>query len=203
MRVQLFTLTINKDITMPYPKRNKNKVPQEIFEGMRAVNTQNYTESNIKLGVQYEISRILTNVPSLSSVYSVFITGNLPVSLKGRVFSYSGDGIVASIYKDSVYTGGINEQIMNANDINPVTSLSQVLSNVNVTDIGSLAFAQNHYIGNKSNQGKGGSSLIQGNEKILKPNTAYLLVIESLDSAAQDISALLSWYEGELDLPLK
>ena len=56
-------------------------------------------------------------------------------------------------------------------------------------------------MGDTSNQCKGSTGVIFGREKLIKPNTTYLFRITSLDAVIQDITSLLTWYEGELDLP--
>ena len=175
--------------------------PSGVYEGVRAITTQSYTEANSKIGAQHEGSTLLTGVTALSNNDTIFLTGSLPVALKGRVISYTGRGVSAFIYESPEYTGGTPTEYQNASAINPVTGLSKIIVGATVTVDGVLRFAPEHLIGNRSNQGKGGTGSVVGREKILKPNTAYLLRLASLDNQAQSISSLLTWYEGELDLP--
>ena len=175
--------------------------PNGIFQGFRAITTQTYTEANSKLGVEHEGSTLFT-AAGLSVNNTFFVTGSLPVALKGRVIGFTGDGVTAEIFTGATYTGGTSVDYQNASDINPVTGLSQIIVGAALVDEGVLAFAPDHLIGNTSNQGKGSTGAIVGREKILKPNTTYLFRITSLDSASQSIASLLTWYEGELDLPL-
>ena len=176
--------------------------PSGIFKGLRAVNTQTYVEANSKLGVQHEGSTRLVGVAGLASNDTIFLTGSLPVALKGRIIGYTGDGVTAEIFTGATYTGGASAPYQNASDINPVTGLSQIIVGATVTDDGALAFAPDHLIGNTSQQGKGSTGAVVGREKLLKPNTVYLFRLTSLDAQPQDISSLLTWYEGGLDLPL-
>ena len=176
--------------------------PNGIFSGTRAITTQSYTEANSKLGVEHEGSTLLSGIAGGAENDTFFVTGALPVSLKGRVIGYTGDGVTAEIFTGATYTGGVSVSYQNASDINPATGLSQIIVGATTTDSGTLAFAPDHLIGNTSNQGKGSTGSIIGREKLLKPNTVYLFRLKSLDSAAQDIASLLTWYEGELDLPL-
>lgn len=175
-------------------------IPEGAFEGLRAMITQSYTEANSKLGVEHEGSTLYTADGS-SSNDTFFVTGNLPVSLKGRVIGFTGDGVTAEIFTGATYTGGAPAVYQNASDINPVAGLSQIIVGATVALEGTLAFAPDHLIGNTSQQGKGSAGIIAGREKLLKPNTTYLFRITSLDAVAQDITSLLTWYEGELDLP--
>jgi hypothetical protein len=178
------------------------EMPDGLYSGLRAITMQSYTEANSKNGVEHEGSTLLLAVGGGASNDTIFLTGSLPVSLKGRVIGFTGDGVTAEIFTGPAYTGGSPVPYQNASDINPVTGLSQIIVGATVSDDGTLAFAPEHLIGNTSVQGKGSTGAVVGREKLLKPNTAYLFRITSLDAAAQDVSSLLTWYEGELDLPL-
>lgn len=171
------------------------------FTGLRAMVTQSYTEANSKLGVEHEASIIFT-AGALSSRDTIFVTGDLPVAIKGRVIRYTGEGITAEIFSGATYTGGTTLEYQNASDINPQIGLSQVIEGASIVGEGDLVFAPDHLIGNTSNQGQGSAGSVIGREKLLKPNTIYLFRLTSLDSQPQDISSLVTWYEGELDLPL-
>ena len=179
-----------------------NPPPDGIYEGMRAITTQNYTEANEKNGVQHEGSTLILGVGAGASNDTIFLTGPSPVSLKARVIGYTGTGVSGSIYESPLYTGGSLAQYQNASAINPVVGLSQIIVGATITSDGDLVFAPTYSLGNQSRQGKGVASSITGDEHLLKPNTAYLLRLTSLDTQEQDISSYLSWYEGELDLPI-
>ena len=175
-------------------------IPVGAFLGYRAINTQNYTESNIKLGVQHEGSTIITLLGSAIN-NTIFLTGSLPVILKSREVGYDGVGISTYIFESPTYTGGTSVPYQNPNAITQVAGLSQILITPTIISDGVLAFAPSHLIGSASNQGKGSPSTNVGQEKILKPNTAYLLRLENLDSSTSKVTSTLSWFEGELDLP--
>lgn len=175
--------------------------PEGLYTGLRAMTVQDYVEANVKNGVQHEGSTLLA-VTGGGSNDTIFLTGSLPVSLKGRKIAYSGLGVSAFIYKDPAYTGGTSIGYQNANSINPVTGLSQIIVGATVTNDGDLSFAPVHSLGNASNQGKGAVVSAIESEHILAPNTAYLLRLTNLDPQQQQVASHLSWYEGELDLPL-
>lgn len=175
--------------------------PEGLYSGTRAITVQSYVEANIKNGLEHQGSTILT-IAGGASNDTIFLTGALPVALKGRVISYTGDGITGEIFEAPTYTGGTSAPYQNGNAINPVTGLTQILINPSVTTDGVLKFAPTHSFGNQSNQGKGEADTGIVGERILKPNTAYLFRLTSLDTASQQVSSFLSWYEGELDLPL-
>lgn len=178
-----------------------NPPPEGIYSGLRVLTVQNYTEANVKNGVQFEGSTILQIAGSASND-TIFLTGNLPIALKARNIGFSGIGVSAFIYEGHAYTGGTQATYQNANAINPQNGLSQIIVGSTVTEDGTLVFAPTHSIGNESNRGKGATASIVGGERIFKPNTAYLLRLTSLDTQPQTVSSFLSWYEGELDLPL-
>lgn len=176
--------------------------PDGLYEGGRAITVQSYVEANSKLGVQHEGSTLLSNVAGGALNDTIFLTGSLPVSLKGRIVSYTGDGVTAYIYEAPTYTGGTEASYQNASAINPVTGESKIIVGATVSDDGTLVFAPVHFIGNQSQQGQGTTANSVTAERLLKPNTPYLLRLESLDSQPQNISSYISWYEGELDLPV-
>lgn len=172
-----------------------------IVLGTRAITVQGYQEANVKNGVQYEASKNFGSVAGSTSIDTIFTTGSLPVALKGRVVSFTGDGVSAFIFKAPSFTGGSTEAFQNATDINPVAGGITITTGVTLTDDGTLLFAPIHAFGNSSNQGKGGILTLLEPEQILAPNTDYLLRLTSLDASAQNIASHLRWYEGGLDLP--
>lgn len=178
------------------------EAPNGLYSGTRAITVQSYTEANAKNGSEHEASVYLTAVAAGANNDTIFQVGSLPVSIKARVVSYTGAGVEGNIFEAPSYTGGTPLALYNATSINPIASLSSVLEGATVTVNGTQAFASTHSIGNTSNQGQGSTGSVLGSEKILKPNTDYLFRLTSLDTQPEDISSFVSWYEGELDLPL-
>lgn len=174
--------------------------PEGLYEGTRAITTQGYVEANIKLGAQFEGSTLLT-IGGGASIDTIFLTGSNPVSLKGRKISYNGNGVTAEIFASPTYTGGSPATYQNANNKNPQVGESQIIVGATITDDGTLAFSPIHSLGNSGFFG--GGSQVPGieSERILAPNTAYLLRLTNLDAGDQQVASHLSWYEGELDLP--
>ena len=78
--------------------QSSTTIPPEVFSGNRAINVQLYDESNKKLGSQWEASRRLTNVGRNQKFYSIIKTRTLPVDLKSRLFTFTGDGLIARFY---------------------------------------------------------------------------------------------------------
>lgn len=181
---------------------NYTDSPEGLYSGTRAMTTQSYTEANIKNGFQFEGSTVVTGVGNNQAVNTIFTTGAKPVILKARVISYSGEGVTAEIFRDVIFTGGTSQTYQNPNNYKPQVGLTVILSGATVTNTGTTAFAPITYIGNSSNQARGATAIAVGGERILAPNTSYLLRLTGIGSA-QTISSFLSWYEGEPDLPLQ
>lgn len=177
-------------------------LPTGIASGDRAMTVQSYTEANSKRGVQHEGSTLLA-MPGDGVNDTIFLTGSLPVAMKGRTINFNGVGVKGEIYTGVTYTGGTPAVYQNASDINPVPGLSQIIVGATVTDPGTLAFAPVYAFDNSSVVGRGGAVILLGGEKLLKPNTAYLFRLTSLDTQPQSVSSFLTWYEGGLDLPLQ
>lgn len=175
----------------------------QMRKGVAAVVTQDYSEANAKNGVQWEISRRLTGVASGARNTSIILTGDLPVDLKSRVFGYTGDGLFADIYESPTYTGGteVGNTPYNMSRINPATKQFKVLTGFTLTDDGVQCGATIYALGPRATASQGLSPRPFGANRILEPNTAYLLTFTSLDTQPQDIMARLDMYEGTLDMP--
>lgn len=161
------------------------------------ITTQSYIERANKQGKLFTASRRVTDVAGGSNLDSIFITGTKQVIFNQRIIGYTGDGVIASIYRDAVATGGTAAEINNPNDITPQAATAQLLTGATVTNIGQLTVAATYSEGNASNQGQGNSQAILGEQIIMAPNTTYLLRITSLDTAAQNINAYVSWFEDD------
>lgn len=161
------------------------------------VTANTYSDAANKKGQLFTASRRVTGVAAGANLDSIFITGTKQVIFNQRIVGYSGSGLVASIYRGAVATGGTAAEINNPNDISPQTATAQLLTGSTVTSIGQLTIAAAYSEGNASNQGQGNSQAVLGERVIMAPNTTYLLRITSLDTAAQNINAYISWFEDD------
>ena len=161
------------------------------------ITTQSYIERANKQGKLFTASRRVTDVAGGSNLDSIFITGTKQVIFNQRIIGYTGKGVVASIYRGAVATGGTAAEINNPNDITPQAATAQLLTGATVTNIGQLTVAATYSEGNASNQGQGNSQAKLGEQIIMAPNTTYLLRITSLDTAVQNINAYVSWFEDD------
>lgn len=176
--------------------------PAGIYDGSRAITVQSYLEANAKNGLGHELSALFESMGNGEQADSIFVIGSVPVILKRRTASYTGDGVELDIYEDVTYSSlGAEIPQYNLSRINPVTEIAKFYSDPVITDDGVQVFPTEYLIGNQSNQGKGGTGEESGRERILKPNTSYLFRVTSRE-AGQDVALFDSWYEGEPDLPL-
>lgn len=166
---------------------------------LRALRDGAIIQEGTRTGKLYNASRRITGVAAGANVDSIFTTGALPVYLFMRDVGRSGLGVSASIYRAPTYTGGTLDPVYSVNDITGDGSLSTIQLRISptVTVVGTQTVATSFAIGNTSNQGQGGIAELKQPLYML-PNTAYLLRITSLDSQAQDITANIAWYEGNL-----
>lgn len=178
-----------------------NDIPPGAFEGYRAINVQSYDESNRKLGSQWGASRRILAATAGGKYYSIIKTRTIPLDLKARIFSYTGDGLIARFYTgftpqtlptaEPVYCKRPARPAFRDFDLYAIAAAPASLGNRWSEDL----FLE----GSTSNQSKGVASIAAGQGWIIDPNTEVLLEIESL--SAQNISATLSMFNGLLDLP--
>ncbi|HEI0612151.1 TPA: hypothetical protein SIF59_004028 [Escherichia coli] len=172
-----------------------------IINGLRAQTVQPYDEINKKRGLQWEASRLVTLAAGATS-YSIIKTGAQTVDLKQRAFAFDGVGITASIYKSPTYTGGTPGVLYNFRTGTLTLPLTQLIVEPTVTNNGTKCGADIFAIGPVSNQSKGQNLTIFPGNRILEPNTTYLLTFTSRDTnASQDVAARIEFYEGGLDYP--
>ena len=177
-------------------------IPPEAFSGNRAINVQFYSESNKKLGSQWEASRRLTNAGLNQKFYSIIKTRTLPVDLKARFFTFTGAGLIARFYTGfTPVTLPSPEPVFSLRPDQPAFRDFDIYAVTAPVSLGTKWAADIFAEGNTSNQSKGSVGNSYGSGWIIEPNKEILLEIESLD-AAQNISARLELYNGLLDLPL-
>lgn len=165
------------------------------------ITAQSYSERANKQGKLFTASRRVTDVAGGANLDTIFITGTKQVVFNQRVIGYTGKGVIASIYRGAVATGGTAAEINNPNDVIPQAVTAQLLTGSTITSIGQLTVAATYSEGNASNQGQGNSQARLGEQVIMAPNTTYLLRITSLDTVAQNINAYVSWFEDDTYLP--
>lgn len=176
--------------------------PDGAFSGSRAALTQGYNEANVKLGRQsfVRVAWPLADPVAAGTPRKIhFRTGALPVIFKGRVFDYVSEEMTIELYEGATgITGGTAVPVRNFNRISPVASLVTVTKNVTATGNGTLIDDAEYFYGSANAPQRAAASIPSGRERILKPNTSYLIVV----SGAGRAQYFGDWYEGAPDFPL-
>ncbi|MFH5067208.1 hypothetical protein ACHHY8_02495 [Enterobacter cloacae complex sp. 2024EL-00215] len=176
--------------------------PNGLFTGARSITQQSLVEAAIKNGTLFTASRRVTGVAAGAFLDSTFTTGSKPCILVRRDVGYTGIGVAAYVYRNATATGTpVPADINNPNDTNPATTTVTLNSGMTFTS-GTLTVSVAYSEGNGSNQGQGNSQAKLGEPIIMLPNTTYVLRIQSLDTATQNINAYVSWIEGYPDFPI-
>ncbi|UNY40113.1 hypothetical protein KLEA5_gp10 [Aeromonas phage vB_AveS_KLEA5] len=171
-------------------------------QGQKAVVFQNYTEANVKNGVQYYCRALFPAVGVGTTVQFSFQTGVKPVVIKSREVNFDGSSRVDYVaLEGGTATGGAAVEVGNENRINPVPTTVTLKQGVSLS--GGVTFRTKTIFGSGSTSG-GGSRVgtdVLGRETVLKPNTLYQVKLTNTAGSTANIQLELSWYEGTLDLP--
>jgi hypothetical protein len=182
-------------------------IPPLAFAGLRAINVQTYIESNVKLGQQFYIQSQIPVMEHGTLYNATFKTGALPVLVKDRQVYGNGNAWSYQAFKAPTgVSGGTPITIQNFNDINPGTSLCTLTTGVTATGYGTPWGDAQRVFGSNSATNRVGQGLVPGGDKILKPNSTYLIQFNNFDTTTgaageANIDYFLSWYEGQPDLP--
>lgn len=180
--------------------------PAGAYSGLRALTTQSYTEANVKNGVQFYIQHNLPQLAATTGVYKLlFTTGAKPVLVKGREMYGIGETFSLQVYKQPTAPtpGGTLLTVQNYNDIAAAATTVTVRGGVNTTADGTPWGDPQRLFGQSAAGQRAGSGLAPGGDRVLKPNSSYLVVFRNTGSGTADIDYFLTWYEGGTDLPLR
>lgn len=178
-----------------------NGIDPRVYNGSYAVTVQSFIESNGKRGLSYEAS---FNVPSLaggSTVSFVFITGQFISLIKTRQILFTGSGVTARVYKNPAYTGGTPVPFFNLNDNASMVIPTdvQILSGISLSSPGTEIAAPSYSIGTDTGGGNTiGTFALPGSERVLAPNTTYLLQITNDDDQTRRVAGYISWFSGRI-----
>lgn len=172
---------------------------ERVYTGLKAFTTQPFIEANVKNGTQWELSFENSTVAAGASLDSVLLTGNQYVLVKSRIISFTGSRIEGDVYKNPVYTGGSTVPIYNLNTSIVTPVMSSFKTGVSVSSVGTEIAARTHAYGTDTNVNQTvGAYAVQGVERVLAPNTAYLLRITNQSSISIRVSGYITFYEGEI-----
>lgn len=183
---------------------NVVSVDKSLRNGTQAIVVQNYTEANVKNGLQYYMR--LTNASvAVGGVLNLrFQTGAKPVIIKSREVSFNATNTVEYVTQEGgTYTGGTAVSVENENRINPVAS-TVTLSTGGTIGGTPVVFRRKRIYsagGTTGGSSKVGTDIL-GRETVLKPNTLYTVTLTNVTGATAEIQLELSWFEGTPDLPI-
>lgn len=176
--------------------------PPGAFTGTRALTTQSYTEANVKLGTQFETASLNSSLSAGANFDIIVKTGALPITVKSRQIAFTGTGMTARVYKGTSYAGGTPVAVFNLSDRVANPSTVTVLSAPTISSVGTEFGAPTFGIGTEGSGNRPVSTYsVPGIERSLAANSTYLLRITNDDIASQKVSAYLTFYEGNTDLP--
>lgn len=174
-------------------------IDERTYTGLKALCVQPFIESNVKNGTQWEVSFENTSLASNAYSDAVMTTGNQYVLIKSRLLSFTGSEIEVSVYKNVVFTGGTPLTIYNLNTAIGGSPLAVMKSGVTVSNTGTEIAARSHAYGTDTNvQQAVGTYNVNGLERVLQPNTSYLLRIQNQATTSIKLAGYITFYEGEI-----
>lgn len=172
---------------------------ERVYTGLKGLTVQPFIEANVKNGSQWEVS--FENNSLASSAYSdtILTTGSEYVLVKSRLLSFTGSEIEASVYKNPTFTGGSVLTIYNLNTETGGTPLAVMKTGATVSNVGTEVAAKSHAYGTDTNvQQAVGTYNVNGLERVLQPNTSYLLRIQNQATTTIKLAGYITFYEGEI-----
>lgn len=174
-------------------------IDERTYNGLKALCVQPFIEANVKNGTQWEFSFENNSVATGATADTILTTGAQFVLVKSRLLSFTGSEIEASVYKNTTYTGGTLTSIYNLNTQLGGSPLSVVRSGVTVTSVGTEIAAKTHAYGTDTNVNQAvGSYNVVGLERVLAPNTSYLLRVTNQSATTIKLAGYITFYEGEI-----
>lgn len=216
--VSLWAYAVSSSCKISVTDVEPRAMPVGLFAGYRAMNIQDYNESNKKLGSQWEASIRIVGATLNQRLFTILKIGSKPVDLKSRVLGATGAGVIGRIYElqpediSSYGTKGVwynmrfdlADPAVNQPEIEIYASDNIVFAGGAVpSDFATDARKRGADLiveTNAQNQAKGYLPQGAGSNRILYPEKIIMLEILSLE--AQNLSSRLEIFEGDLDLPL-
>lgn len=181
--------------------------PIGIFTGTRAIVAQPYTEANVKNGLQYYLRAVWPTADPIANgtPRKIWVkTGAKPVIVKLRDLQYFGEEVLIELFNGPTgVTGGTALNINNYNGVNPVATTVQAKKNVTTTGNGTKFGGgdDEYFFGSSQANQRTQASIPQGRERILPPNSEFLVQITCTGAGSARVQYYLDWYEGTPDLP--
>ena len=184
-----------------------NGIDPRVYAGTQAVTTQSFIEANCKNGVQYELATYDAAFLVGSNRDFILVTGSKPVLVKARLFSFTGDEVSTTVYRNPIYSGGTLVPYYNLSTINPVTGLATILGAPTVTAIGTQISPTYRLLGNLPQTGQAvqttdASGGAQQLERVLAANSTFLFRTTNTGTVTSKFSSKNTWYEGDLSVTI-
>lgn len=184
-------------------QKNTPIVDPRVYIGYQGITTQSFVEANVKNGVQFTFTIEMDLAASETRYYS-FNTGSNDTIIKTRLLSTDG-GARYTPRRNATYTlGTLQDIIVNLNGKSSNTSNSSLYTVPigNVTNDGERIDVVRSASGSGTAQRLSSIFDSEGIERILVPNSQYLLKFENLETKSIFIIFSLTWYEGPLSTDL-
>lgn len=176
-------------------------ISYQVYDGNKAITTQNFTELNSKLGNQFEASFYIGGVAIGASVDLVFQVGDsYDVLIKDIVAEFNSNKVQSMLYKNPTFSGGAVVDIYNLNERDSNPADVTIIGGVNTTAVGTQVAPTITTIGSDAtgNRAISTTNLTSGAERVLSKGVTYLYRITNTGSGSADISGLATWYQGPL-----
>lgn len=181
-------------------------IPQGAFVGLRAMTMQPYTEANVKNGLQYFLraSWPLTDEILPGTTRKIYFqTGSKTILVKLREFQYIAEEMKIAIFAGPTgVTGGTPLTINNYNNVNPVTTTVLATKDVSTVSDGTQFSPDEFFFGSQSAPQRVAGAIPLGRERVLPPNSEFIVAISNTGTGNVRAEYFLDWYEGGTDLPI-
>jgi hypothetical protein len=196
------------DYQNPGRRRFKVAIPEQLFDGDKALNVQSFLELNCKAGNQWETARYNPSMVANGVTDTVVVTGSKYVLLKDLIINFDSLLFGMQIFKAPTYTGGTPRTVYNMRDDAASTSSIAILDGATVTEPGTAVAPQIVALGTETGGNRRTTQFAPqlGIERVLSPESVYLIRSYNLDTGNPSrVSSIATWYEGPLsvDTPLE
>lgn len=189
-------------------RRVKTALPDQLFDGDKAMTVQSFLELNCKAGNQWETAGYRPALAALANADTIIVTGSKHVLLKDMYINFDSLLLGLQFFKAPTYTGGTVRTVYNLHENSGTVSTIQILDGATVTAPGTPISPQLVALGSELAGNRRNTQFAPqlGVERIFSPDSVYLVRSTNLDSAnAARVSSISAWYEGPLsvDVPIQ
>lgn len=173
------------------------------IDGSKAYTMQPYVSLNIKRGSQF-YARVAYpiggTIAAGATVKLYFETGEKTILVKDRMFHYIAEELEINIYASPTgVTGGTAIPISNWNLKSPLaTTVVSALKGVTTSADGTLVQAPEHFFGASAQGQRAANSIPEGYERVIPPNSGFLVTISNNGANPARCEYFLSWHEGDI-----